>query len=284
MPGPVLNLGRSLLGSQATLPALGAAVALVLCIPLLVLGGRRIWGHRHEIALEKPTGRLLSVILLWVVLHNLAYALFLPHIGAAGRYAPMNQILFWVALAIGAWSIRSRAPQAIAIGLVVALVGVSLAAWQEIYSANIEFSRRVRIAAARYVDTHVPSQALVGATDLGPIRYFARQPVVDLLGHVNREIGPFREAGYGFGDYLQREGICYLMLFGAVGEAGLDFADEMGLANDVRFDLVPEARFAVPVSAWRLGSGPLRNYMPAMEVYRIAWHTPGVCESYLGAD
>jgi hypothetical protein len=74
------------------------------------------------------------------------------------------------------------------------------------------------------------------------------------------------------------------MLSGAVGEAGLDFADEMSLADDDRFDLVRVARFAVPTDIWRLGSEPLRNYMPAMEVYRVDWHAPDVCESALGAD
>lgn len=284
MPGPLLDLNQSLLGTKMAFSVLGGLVGLVVCLPLLILAVRRIWQLRHNLSLEKPAHRLLAVVLSWTMLHNLAYGLFISHTGAAGRYAPMNHVLFWIALVIGAWSISNKALRTITTAFVAVLLFVSLVYWQRVYAANIEYSQRVRIAAAEYIDTQIPPQALVGATDLGPIRYFARQPIVDLIGHVNKDIGPFLEAGGDFADYLHQKGICYLMLYGAVGEAGLDFADEMKLTDDDRFDLITEARFEIPIDIWRLGSEPLRDYMPAMDVYRVDWHAPGVCDSTSGQD
>ena len=107
---------------------------------------------------------------------------------------------------------------------------------------------------------------------------FPRQPVVDLIGHVNKEIGPFLEAGGDFADYVDQKQLCYLMLYATVGEAGIDFAEEMDLKNDHRFSLITEAKFEISVDDWRLGSEPLRNYMPAVEVYRVDWNESDLCE------
>jgi hypothetical protein len=196
----------------------------------------------------------------------------------------MNHVLFWVALVTGAWSIKRKSLRAVAAAFVMVLLGVSLVTWQRIYAANIEYSDRVRIASAKYIDAMVPTDAQVGAFDLGPVGYFARQQIVDLGGHVNRDVGPFREAGGSFADYLHQEGICYLLLSSPVDGNGLDYAEEMGLADDERLDLISEAKFAVPFDTYDLGNGPVRNYMPAMEVYRVDWRAPDVCEPAQRAD
>jgi len=76
---------------------------------------------------------------------------------------------------------------------------------------------------------------------------------------------------------LEQKNLCYLMLFGSVDGYGLDFRQEMDLYGDPRFNLVVEKSFSVPIEDWKLGSGPLRNYMPKMNVYRVIWQDKSRC-------
>lgn len=278
MPGPVWEAGGSLLGAQLSFPYLGWAVAFLVCLPLLVLGGAKLWKERHRFLREQPGQRVLAAAAVWIITHNLAYAIFISQIGAAGRYAPMNHILFWFLVIVGASSIKSRTIRRISLSLGVALLLLSPFYWQRVYAANIDYNQRVKIAAAKFIAEQVPPQKAVGATDLGPIRYFSTQPVIDLIGHVNKEIGPFWEAGGSHADYLEHKEICYLMLYNTSGEAGIDFAEELGYRSDERFDLVSQARFEIATDIWQLGSDPLRNYMPVVEVYRVDWHSSDLCK------
>jgi hypothetical protein len=277
MPGPAINSKQSLLGTQIGFPVLGVMVA-VICLVFFILGVCYLWRRRSALSIENPDHLPVIVLLVWTALHNLAYGLFISQVGAAGRYAVINHILFWAVLFVGAGSLIKRNLRKLSLIVVAGLLGISLVYWQNVYAANLEFSQQVRIAAAEYIDTNMPADTPIGVTDLGPIQYFARQPVIDLIGHVNKEVGPFVESGNDLIDYLQYKEICYLMLFGTVGDAGVDFAEEMGFRNDERLEIISEAKFELPVDTWRLGSEPLRNYMPAVEVYRVDWQTSGLCE------
>ena len=112
---------------------------------------------------------------------------------------------------------------------------------------------------------------------MGPIRYFAPQPVIDLVGHVNKDIGPFQEAGGTYADYVNEEQVCFLILYDAVENQGIDFAREMGLKDDPRYDLDLQKRFEIPIDIWLLGSEPIRNYMPAVALYSVAWQGANPC-------
>ena len=277
IPGPSIISDQYLLGTQIGFPVLGAVVVVV-CLVYLFLAGRYLWRHRTTLSLTNADHVPILTLLLWVLLHNLAYGLFISQIGAAGRYAVINHILFWVVLFSGAWSLANRTLRNVSILCVAGFLGFSLFYWQNVYAANIEYSQQVRIAAAEYIDSRLPADEPIGVTDLGPIQYFAQQPVIDLIGHVNKEIGPFRETGGDFVDYILAKDICYLMLFGTVDDAGVDFANEMGFRSDERLELISESKFVIPVDTWQLGSEPLRNYLPAVEVFRVDWRTPGLCE------
>ena len=277
IPGPSITSDQYLLGTQIGFPVLGAVVVGV-CLVYIILAGRYFWRHRTALSFTNDDHLPMLTLLAWVVLHNMAYGLFISQIGAAGRYAVINHILFWIALFIGAWSLENKTLRGVSILCVAGFLGFSLFYWQSVYAANIDYSQQVRIAAAEYIDSSLPADEPIGVTDLGPIQYFARQPVIDLIGHINQEVGPFRGSGGDFVDYILAEDICYLMLFGTVEEAGVDFAQEMGFRSDDRLELIPEAKFEVPVDRWQLGSEPLRNYLPAVEVYRVDWRAPGLCD------
>jgi hypothetical protein len=284
MPGPVWGLQGYLLGTKLSFPYLGWVVVFLFSIPLVVLGTGYLWRQRHRLRLDQPGQRVIFAAVLWMGLHNLAYAIFISQIGAAGRYAPMNHIFFWALLLLGGYSFKNRKIRIVSLFLVGTLLLLSSFYWQRVYAANIEYNQQVKIAAAKYIADQLPEEAAVGATDLGPIRYYAPQPVVDLIGHVNKEIGPFWEAGGSHGDYLEYREICYLMLYDTSGEAGIDFAKELGFRSDGRFGLVSEARFEIDTALWQLGSEPLRNYMPVVEVYRVDWYSSDICSSQMEKD
>jgi hypothetical protein len=281
LAGPSVKVDLTQIGTVLDVPVMGVIVGLIVA---LILGGsalRWLWSRRRAFTLKRPEHRLLLVFGLWMILHNLAYALLLPRTGAGGRYAPFNQILFWLMLGVGAYKMPSRKTRIPALICLAVLMGVSLRYWRIVYQENTKAMELERVAAARYVDMELPAQDAVGAIDMGVLRYYARQQIVDLAGHVNNTIIKYYEAGRSTGDYLYDKQLCYLTLHGPNQGVGLDIRHEMGLDADARFDLVQEAVFAISIEDWLLGVGPLQNYMPAVYVYRIDWHNESWCDVQL---
>jgi len=277
LPGPLFHFGGNLVGTEAALPLVGILVSVLVCFPLIFLALKHFLEKRAALSLYESHKRLLIIILSWTLLHNLAYAFCLPRTGSAGRYAPMNHILFWLSLFIGLILIRNKKVKVVAAFVIITLVGLSVIYWFGVYMSNINYMLKVRKPAALFLHEHYPPDTRIGATDLGPIGYYAYQPVVDLFGHVNKDFVRFYASGGSFADYLVKEELCYLMLFGSLDGAGLDFAEEMDLFVDSRFDLVVETSFAVTLEELDLGSGPVRNYMPVVKIYRIDWIDQSTC-------
>lgn len=283
LPGPVIYPGENLVGTELTLPIAGILIGLF-CLPVVYLSLKHIFRMLKPFSLEVPGRRLLFVMVAWFSLFNLAYALFFPQIGAAGRYIPMNHMFFWICLFIGSTRIQKKRLKQISLLLVVLLFGISLNYWRTVFRLNIDYMVNVRIKAARYIDANYPPDLPVGATDLGAIGYYAQQPVVDLLGHINQDFNQFMAAGGSVPSYVVKERLCYLMLFGSMDGHGLDFSKEMGLSDDPRFGLTIDQSFSVPVDEWNLGSGPLRNYMPVVNVFQVNWRDGPVCPYQLGSQ
>jgi hypothetical protein len=118
----------------------------------------------------------------------------------------------------------------------------------------------------------------IGATDLGAIGFYSRQPVVDLVGYINQDFNMFLEEGGDTSDYIVKEHLCYLMLYDSLDNVGLDFTEEMVLTDDPRFSLSLEKSYSVSVTEWELGNGPIRNYMPAVNIYRVNWQDQTGCQ------
>ncbi|HSG26670.1 MAG TPA: hypothetical protein VLA32_11185 [Anaerolineales bacterium] len=276
LPGPVLYLGGSLVGTELIVPVIGILIGVV-CLYLLVLSLKCYIGYLKTSHFDSPHIRLQMIVIALVITFNLAYALYLPRPGAGGRYLPMNHLLFWVCLVSGGLLIKHRKTKAAVLLLIVLLYGINMNYWRDVYRLNVEYLVKVRKGAALYIDEELPADSAIGATDLGALGYFARQPVVDLFGHISKEFKQFRADGGSHADYLDQKNLCYLMLFGSVDGYGLDFRQEMDLYGDPRFNLVVEKSFSVPIEDWKLGSGPLRNYMPKMNVYRVIWQDKSRC-------
>ena len=277
LPGAIVNMTSGSHQFQQEIPIIGFVVIALVVIPLVSIALKQLWQQRSLLVPQVQANRLLIVSIAWFAVHNGSYALILPQPGSAGRYALMNHLLFWAALLFGILQIKRRFWKIAAAAATIGLVGASLMYWQTIFTANIDHMLSMRIPAAEYIDEHVSTSQPVGATDLGPIRYYVRQPVVDLGGWVNRDINAFRKSGGGFADYLAQEGICYLMLFNSKGGIGIDYAQAMALRTDPRFELVTLAEFSIPVDTWAYATQVLHNYPPAVSVYRIAWNNNSSC-------
>ena len=276
LPGPVIDFGRSVVGTELTLSVAGILVGLM-CLPVIFVALRQFFPKLKALTFHDPGKRLQIVVFSWVFVFNLAYALFLPQVGASGRYIPMNHIFFWILLITGGSLIQQKWLKVSTLVLVVLLFGISLNYWKAVFQANVEYLAKVRKPAAEYIDQQIPADAIVGAVDLGSIGFYARQPVLDFFGHINQDFNQFISAGGSYADYLVQEQLCYLMLFGSIEHAGLDYAEEMGLKEDARFRLEVEKSFGVALDEWSLGNGPVRNYMPVVNVYRVEWPDSPVC-------
>ena len=270
-------MAGNLVGTELTIPLAGILI-FCLCLPLIILTMKKIWRSTRFRSLAKPDNRLKIVLLGWFFLFNLAYALFLPRPGSAGRYATINHIAFWVSLLIGTTLVKKSKIKVLSMVFVIFLYGISLNYWRTVYQANVNYMAKVPKKAAVFYDTHYPSETPIGATELGAIGYYSRQPVVDLFGYINQDFNKFMADGGNTSDYIAKEHLCYLLLYDSLGDAGLDFTEEMGLTDDPRFSLSLEQSYSVPVEEWEFGNGPLRNYMPAVSIYRVNWHDQTACK------
>jgi len=269
MPGPAWRSPGFWEGSGLSVPIISIALFIVLIVPLLIKYGVEMWRRKHLIKLSNPSHRLALVMFVWTLLHNLAYAIFLPQPGAAGRYAPMNHLVFWSGILLLSLMLPNRFSRVAATSIVILLLITSLQYWYRVYQANIRFMLNVRIAAAEYVDRECDPYKSIGTTDLGPLRYYAHQPVVDLLGFVNKDIPRIMDNPGGFPDYLLKRDVSCLYVSMPVDNIGVDVIDLLKINDDPRFHIQLAANFAVPIPEWTLGFSAVSNYMPSISIFRI---------------
>jgi hypothetical protein len=278
--GPAAEVHVSELATTLDVSLPGVTIGLIISLALGANAIHWLWSERRLLSLKNVEDRMLLILGLWMALHNLAYALFLPRFGGGGRYAPFNTMLYWVLLGMGAFAFMRRRLRIVGVGCVALLMAFSLNYWKDVYFANTDNLTNVREAAAHYIDEQLPPDRPIGAVDIGVQRYFAQQQVIDLAGHINPEVLTYWDSEGGVSDYLLDKQICHISIQGPVDGVGLDMAHSLGLDIDDRFDLVPEIVFATPVEQWKRGVGSLL-YMPATYVYRIQWHDQTFCDDVL---
>lgn len=236
---------------------------------------------RSSISLEKRAHRIIIGILGWSILHNFIYAILLPGPGAGGRYAPMNHMLFWLTVLLGAWLIRNHLIRSMAIIAVILLASFSISYWREVYHANIDYMLNVRIPSSLYINDHYSADTMIGTTDLGPLRWYARQPAVDLIGYVNKDIVRFRKSGGSFESYVMIKKIGALYLFVSEGGLGVDTRRIMQIEDSLQFKIIEEITYSTSSEKYLLGSGAIANYTPAISIYRITKEVSGSPNSSL---
>ena len=278
--GPAAEVRINELATTLDVSIPGVTIGLIISLALIANAIHWLWSNRKLLSLKYAEDRMLLILGLWMALHNLAYALFLPRYGGGGRYAPFNTILYWVLLGVGAYTFMRRKLKIVGVGCVVLIMAISLNYWKDVYFANTDNLTNVREAAALYIDEQLPPDRAIGAIDIGVQRYYAQQPVVDLAGHINPDVLTYWGSEGGVSDYLLDKQLCHISVQGPLDGVGLDIALTLGLDSDERFDLVPEIVFATPVDQWERGVGALM-YMPATYIYRIQWHDQTFCDDVL---
>jgi len=277
LPGPALEVGITEIGTTVEVSLIGILVGAALTLVLILLAIRALWVRRRWFTLASVGGRFLLVLGVWLVVHNLVFAILMPRIGGAGRYMPFNNMLYWIFLGVSVYALLKGRARYIGAVCVLLLVGLSLVYWRDVYQAHTINMTVVRQAAAQYIDEQLPLDRPVGGIDLGVQRYYARQQLVDMAGHVNNEVLEYWGDEVRVADFVYDKRLCHVALQGPVDGTGLDMRNSMGLDADDRFDLIEEAVFSTSIEEWHRGVGPML-YMPAAYIYRVEWHEETFCD------
>jgi hypothetical protein len=276
--GPQAEVRITEIGTTVEVSLVGILIGVAITLLVIVVAVRAVWVRRRWFTLANAEGRFLLILGGWLVAHNLVFAILMPRIGAAGRYAPFNNMLFWIFLGLSVYVLLKGKARAIGMACVVLITGLSLWYWRDAYQGHTVNMTVVRQAAALYVDEELPADQPIGAIDLGVQRYYARQQVVDLAGHVNNEVLEYWGDEMRVADFVYEKHLCHIAFLGPVDGTGLDMGASLGLDDDDRFDLVEEAIFSTSLEEWQRGIGPI-IYMPAAYVYRVDWHDETFCDS-----
>ena len=272
LPAPYLeiNPGLGSFGYKLSIWAILGLACVVL--PLTWISLKRFVIYLRRRGWEKDRTRLpLIIFLTWMVLHNLAYMLYLPIIGAASRYAILNHVALWLALWLGIWYFRqSRWKYWFAAGLTIIAVANTVY-WNRVYDFNIDHMLNVRIAAGNYIRDHIPESDTCAAFDIGALRYYGQRPLVDLGGLVDPDLIEWYQAGR-FDQYLTENNVKCLVVPGQTGtttDGVIDILKESGLSQSSLFDLQQEKVFQIDRQRWFIGYLPTVNYQATVTLYKL---------------
>jgi hypothetical protein len=246
----------------------------ILWLYLLARGFLALWRRR---ATMEPLERSVWLAFgLWVLIHNVAFAVFLPAPGTASRYIAVDYIFMAAGVALGLApaaeaSRRSRAwLQAAAAGVAAVTVG-TLVYWRTVYVSSVQQVAEVRITMAQHIDEIASPQAVVAAFDIGVLGYYLKQPMVDLGGLTDNRVLDYVAAG-DVGQYLCNVQAAYLVApesNSASGGSFYDYLDSLGLRSNPEVKLTEVTRTAMDENAWRVGGTTTGNSTAAVLLYRV---------------
>jgi hypothetical protein len=273
LPGPVFSLS-SLAGSLAYQYAwLALLLMAVTVLPLL-------WPSLHR--LVKPSKwknwfaddnrRPFLILLVWIILHNLVFSFMLPIPGTASRYGAINHVALWWALALGVyfWQSRGRSLRLFWLAALALLSISNVTYWDRVYSANQEHMQRVRIQAARYVDSQL-GFSNCAVFDIGALRSFSSIGVIDIGGLIDPHLQDYYQAGQ-LDRYLVERGADCIIVPGRTGapeEGWLDILAVSGLSSSELFELSVANVFEIEHDVWLLGYLPTNNYQASVVIYQM---------------
>lgn len=145
---------------------------------------------------------------LWVFALPPAYSLLSPPgltlVGNFGRYFfPLLPLVVLLGT-LGLQEASRSLPERLRLGrwrLALATAVVGLLLWptlamlwrtRELYATNVRQVHESDVRMSRLVAEHLPPQALVAVADIGAFKYFAPQPIVDLVGLVSPDVQAVR--------------------------------------------------------------------------------------------
>jgi hypothetical protein len=277
-PGPGIPIAASVGNVQYSISLLGVLGWVLVILPLLVSFGKRLarfWRSPNHLLHEY---RPLLLLTAWLILHNLAYAFFLPIPGTASRYGTANHLALWLALLLGllVWLRRPAARPWTQWGLTFGLLliaSINTLYWNRVYDANLEHMHKVRIAAAQYVTEQIPAGEAIAVFDVGVMRFYTGRPIIDLGGLIDPRLGEVYKTDGRIDRYLAEQGARWVILPGRTGtteEGWFDFARSMGLTDSPLFQIQQVRGFEIDPQRWLLGYLPTNNYQATVTIYHLS--------------
>ncbi|MEW6717749.1 MAG: hypothetical protein AB1345_09625 [Chloroflexota bacterium] len=158
---------------------------------------------------------------LWMLGYISVYAWRLPVTYQHGRYLmPVLPVLclwglsglakwiktgsakFWGRVLLRAW-----------ISAMILVLGIFWYLGAQAYARDVALIETEMVDAALWVKTHTGVQEVVAAHDIGAIGYFSDRELVDMAGLVSVEVIPFLRDEERLAEYLDRQGVEYLVTF-----------------------------------------------------------------------
>lgn len=272
LPGPGLRVASSPGSPAYRISYLAILGWVIIILPLLISFLSWLYAFFRSQKYNEMRYRPLLVFSAWLVLHNLAYSLFLPIPGTASRYGVINHLALWLALLMGLlrFTPRPNWQRGMALGLLI-ITAANTLYWNHVNDANLEHMLNVRIAAAQYVRNQFPDMN-VAAFDVGVLRFYTQRPITDLGGLIDPLLGDIYRSDGRIDRYLAERHVHFVILPGQVGateQGWFDFAREMGLTASPFFTLREERVFAIDYQRWLLGYLPTNNYQATVTIYRL---------------
>ncbi len=271
LPGPRVPFPGPMGTILGGVSLLGGLVFLVVC-PLVwwpALRRTARWARGPD--WSDPTHRALAVLACWFILHNLAYWLKLPTPGTASRYQVVNHIAWWLLLGVGASRVGALPWRAVAAVTVAILAVWNAAFWQRVYASDIRHMQQVRLAAADYVRTQLPRNAIVAAHDIGALGWRMDRHCLDLGGLIDPAWLKAAAAGRQ-AEFLRKQGATHVVLptkHSSEARPFFDYAAFLGLDRNPRVRLEPVVAFENDYRDWSLGAAPTWNAAPGVTIYRL---------------
>jgi hypothetical protein len=274
-PPPRIPAGK-LLGNPDYTFSAWALIGLVgIVIPLVLAFIKEVGkSELRKDWLIQVNGRPMLIFGLWVILHNLAYMVFLPIPGTASRYGAINHIVLWIILGVGVFSFVHRTRLWIWFaGSLVVIAIINTVYWQGVYQANLEHMLNVRMRAAHYIATSRETGGLCAAFDIGALRYYSKRRIIDLGGLVNPDLVNIYLNGE-LDNYLLSKKVTCLAMPGRMGissDGWFDFIDILDLSSSPFFEIQQIGSYAIDRKTWLKGYLPTGNYQATVTLYRIIY-------------
>lgn len=272
LPAPYLEIDPGL-GDFVYKLSIWAILGLVtVVLPLLWISFRKVILYIKTKGWERDNDRLAWIILLvWTILHNIAYTIYLPIIGTSSRYASLNHIVLWLALGLGIWQPRKPGYKYWFAAWLTLIALANTFYWNRVYDSNIDHMLNVRIAAGNFIREHIPEGENCAAFDVGALRYYSQRPLIDLGGLVDPDLIEWYQEGR-FDQYLMENNVSCLAVpgwSGTTADGVIDILKESGLNRSKLYELQQEKIFRMGRERWLFGYLPTGNYQATVNIYKL---------------
>jgi hypothetical protein len=250
-----------------------APIAWVLISALLLLAFRRVVRVRQWLTwLSSNSRRPLIILVIWILLHNVLFMVYMPVPGTASRYGAINHVFIWIAVVYGLWELSNRKFLQLGLAGALAVIGLfNMFYWDSVYSANIEHMKAVRIQSAHYIRDYIPPGELCAASDIGAIRYHSERPIIDLGALVDPEVSQYFLNGNGDQYLIDKKASCLVIPGRSIRhrEGWFDLIEIMGFDETELIVIEPIKNYEIDYDRWLLGYLPTNNYQASVNIYKV---------------